>query len=338
MRTQSRFESASRVLVKTLDSLAVSRSLVGDSGAMEALDYRGVDSLVAYAPVDVLGIRYGLVRKVDAADAFAPVRRLMLWMAVLGVVLVALAVLASIVLGRSLARPVSQVTDRLQGMAQELLSTAQEQQAGAAESAAAVEETRQTFTGVLGAAQNLRQVGTEVLSSAEVSQRNAQTIGRRIRELSDSTARIGEILALVKEIANRSDLLALNAALEGTKAGEAGRGFSLVATQMQRLAEEVMGSVKKIEGLTQDISRSSAGAVLAAEEADKVAAHTTQSAQGIAEAVQTQQGATEQVSVAMNEIATVARQSVDASRTIVESANHLLGVAQDLRRILGTKG
>jgi methyl-accepting chemotaxis protein len=337
MRTQSRFETASTVLKKQIDSPAVSRSLAGESEVTEAPDYRGVDSVVAYAPLDVVGLHYGIVRKVDAADAFAPVRKLLLWMAVLAGVLVVLALVASIVLGRSLAQPVSRVTDRLEGMAQSLLSTAQEQQAGAAESAAAVEETRQTFQGVLGAAQNLRQVGTEVLSSAEVSQRNAQTIGHRIRELSDSTARIGEILAIVKEIANRSDLLALNAALEGTKAGEAGRGFSLVATQMQRLAEEVMGSAKKIEGLTQDITRSSAGAVLAAEEADKVASHTTQSAQHIAEAVQTQQGATEQVSVAMNEIASVARQSVDASRTIVESANHLLGVAQDLRRILGTK-
>ena len=50
-------------------------------------------------------------------------------------------------------------------------------------------------------------------------------------------------------------------------------------------------ATKKIEGLTQDMTRSSAGAVLAAEEADKVASHTTQSAQHIAEAVQTQQGA-----------------------------------------------
>ena len=93
-------------------------------------------------------------------------------------------------------------------MAQSLLSTAQAQQAGAAESAAAVEETRQTFTGVLSAAQNLKTVGTEVLEHAEVAQRTAQTIGRRIQELSQNTAHIGEILALVKEIANRSDLLA----------------------------------------------------------------------------------------------------------------------------------
>lgn len=337
MRSDSPFAAESTFLRKTLDSVAVRESLAGNTGVEQVDDYRGVPSLVAYAPLELLGLRYGIVRKVDEAEELAPVRTLLAWMCAIVLALIVVAIVAARLLSRSLSRPIQAVTARLQTTAQSLLSTAQQQQAGAAESAAAVEETRQTFTGVLGAAHSLRKVGTEVLGNAEVSQRNAQTINRRIQELSESTARIGEMLTLVREIANRSDLLALNAALEGTKAGEAGRGFSLVATQMQRLAEEVMGSVKKIEGLTQEISRSSAGAVLAAEEADKASTRTTASAHEIAEAVQTQQTATEQVSVAMNEIATVARGSVDAARTIVTSSNDLLGVADELRRVMGDR-
>jgi methyl-accepting chemotaxis protein len=336
MRSDSRFERESTILRKSLDSLAVRESLAGNTGVGIAPDYRGVEGIISWTPVKVLGLDFGLVRKIDTEHAFEPSRRLLYWMAGIAGLLVLLALGAGIALSRSLARPVAEATERLQGMAQSLLSTAQQQQAGAAEAAAAVEETRQTFTSVLGAAKDLRKVGTEVLGNAEISQRNAQTIGRRIQDLSTNTAHIGEILSLVKEIANRSDLLALNAALEGTKAGEAGRGFSLVATQMQRLAEEVMQSVKKIEALTGDISKASAGAVLAAEEADKVASRTTTSAQHIAEAVETQQAATEQVSVAMNEIATVAQNSVESARTIVSSSNGLLGVAADLRRVMGS--
>lgn len=335
MRTPSRFSKESTVLRKRISSRAVDESLAGRTGAGLAADYRGVESLVAYRPCEFHGVRFGLVSKVDAAEAFAPLRGLLVSMLVLAAVLAVVATTVGLLLARSLARPIARATGQLTSLAQGLLSTAQEQQAGAAEAAAAVEETRQTFSGVLGAAQNLRAVGGEVLANAEIGQRNAQTIGRRIRDLSANTAHITEILALVKEIANRSDLLALNAALEGTKAGEAGRGFSLVATQMQRLAEEVMGSVKKIEGLTQDITKASSGSVLAAEEAEKVATQTTASAQHIAAAVQQQQAGTEQVGVAMNEISTVAQNSVEASRRIVASSNELLGLAEALRRTVG---
>ena len=335
MRSDSPFETKSTFLRTTRDSEGVRAALAGGVGTIRAPDYRGVDAFTAYTGVEVLGLRYGLLRKVDAAEALAPATHLLHWLLGLTIGLVILAFIAAQILSRSLALPIQSAMERLQTTAQGLLSTAQQQQAGAAEAAAAVEETRQTIGGVVSAAQRLRSIGTEVLGNAEVSQRNAQTIGTRIQELSSSTVGIGEMLALVREIANRSDLLALNAALEGTRAGEAGRGFSLVASQMQRLAEEVMGSVKKIEGLTQEISRSSAGAVLAAEDADKAASRTTSSAHDISEAVQTQQTATEQVSVAMNEIATVAQNSVESVRKVVDSSNQLLGLADELRLVTG---
>ena len=116
---------------------------------------------------------------------------------------------------------------------------------------------------------SLNRIGSEVLERAEIGQQSAKTIGERIGELSTHSKQITDVLTLVEKIANKSEILALNAALEGTKAGEAGRGFSLVAQQMQRLAEQVMGSVKKIESLTTDVSQASGAAVLAAEESEK---------------------------------------------------------------------
>ena len=219
-------------------------------------------------------------------------------------------------------------------MASDMHSTSQEQQAGASEQSASVEETRQAFGSLLAATQGLSRVGTELLEHAELGQQSAQTIGTRIQELSTSTASITEILAIVKEIANKSEILALNAALEGTKAGEAGRGFSLVASQMQRLAEQVMGSAKSIEGLTREITRTSNAAVLAAEEAGKVAGLTTNAARDIADAVARQQSGTEQITQAMDEIATVAQGNVGASRIIVTAANDLIGLAEGLSRTL----
>ena len=64
------------------------------------------------------------------------------------------------------------------------------------------------------------------------------------------------MVEVIDEIADRSDLLALNAALEGAKAGEAGRGFSIVAAEMRRLAENVMESTKEIKNLITEIRES----------------------------------------------------------------------------------
>lgn len=133
-------------------------------------------------------------------------------------------------------------------------------------------------------------VAQSMLENAESTQRNNQIITERIGELVSRSQRIAEILEVIKDIANKSELLALNAALEGTKAGEAGRGFSLVANQMQRLAENVMGSVRDIKQLTVAIREATNASVLATEEGTKLTADTTRSAREIAHIVHEQQG------------------------------------------------
>ena len=245
-----------------------------------------------------------------------------------------LALVALLALSKRLLTPVQTVGDRIHDVAESMRATSQEQEVGAAEQSAAVEETRQTFASLLDATRNLSRAGADVLGHAEVGQKNAQAIARRIEDLSTSTRSITEILALVKAIANKSEILSLNAALEGTKAGEAGRGFSLVATQMQRLAEQVMGSVKKIESLTTEITTTSQNAVLAAEESEKVATLTTEAAREIAEAVSVQQAGAQQVAVAMDEISQVAHHSVKAAQTTVDAATQLGELSASLQRIL----
>lgn len=338
MRSDSRFAEESSILATQVDTEASRAALEGNTGHGIIEDYRGAEVLSAWMPLNALGLDYALIAEIDASEAFAPAQRLFWWMVVLTLVLAGAALLVSFLVASSLARPVGEITERLEGLAQQLLSESQEQQAGAAEQSAAVEETRQTFQGLLEASTSMNQIGTDVLGHAEITQRSAQTIGARIQELSTSTTTITEVLALVKDIANKSEILALNAALEGTKAGEAGRGFSLVAQQMQRLAEQVMGSVKKIEGLTGEISGASSSAVLAAEEAEKVSRLTTESAREISGAVGSQQAGAEEVGVAMNEIAQVAGRNVEAARNVVSSSNDLLSLAERLRATVGVKG
>jgi methyl-accepting chemotaxis protein len=337
MRSDSRFSDEPSILKTKVETEAVRDALAGNTGSASITDYRGVEVLSAWMPLSVMGLEYALIAEVDAAEALAPARKLFAWMAGLTLLLSLGAFGVAFRAGAAVAAPVGNVTARLEELAQHLLSESQEEQAGATQQSSAVEETRQTFQGLLEASGNMSRIGDDVLEHAQISHRNAETIGSRIHDLSAHAASITEVLTLVKEIANKSEILALNAALEGTKAGEAGRGFSLVAQQMQRLAEQVMGSVKKIESLTGDIGQASSGAVLAAEEAEKVSRLTTDSAREIAGAVNLQQSSAEQISVAMNEIGTVAHRNVEAARKIVTSSNELLSLAEGLRNMVGVK-
>ena len=217
----------------------------------------------------------------------------------------------------------SSQSSALAGVSQELVSTAQQQQSGSTEQAAAVEETRRTMEALNRVSEEVGKMAADVLENAEVTQRNTKVLSDRVRELSGHTRQIGEVLVFIKEIANKSDLLALNAALEGTKAGEAGKGFSLVANQMQRLAEQVLRSVKDIEVLTSDIETSTNAAVVATEEASKLAGATTGSATRIRLASEQQRSGSGQAVEAVDEIAIVTRESTEAAHQLLAAAREL---------------
>ncbi len=227
------------------------------------------------------------------------------------------------------------VTD-LDSAATELMGSAQQTQAGATEQAASIEESRRSLESLTVSAQHVLSVGQAVRERAEMSQAIAGQIGEKVADLSKHSERIDEILELIKEIANKSDLLALNAALEGTRAGESGRGFSLVATQMQRLAEQVMGSVKSISVLVNDIAEATNGCVLASEEAIKIAVDTTESAREIERAVAEQKAGTQESSVSMDQISAVTRDSLTATKAVVTAADRLNILSVGVRKLVDT--
>lgn len=235
---------------------------------------------------------------------------------------------------RTLVREMAAGAVQLNSAAGEFLANAQQQEEGAVEQSSAVEETRRTMGTLLMSAGQINETAESMLRNAELTQQNHQVVAQRIADLSSQTQRISEILEIIKDIANKSDLLALNAALEGTKAGEAGKGFSFVASQMQRLAENVMNSVRDIKELTQVISEYSQASVLATEESTKLASDTTRSARQIALILQQQQSGTEQVTRAMDDVSKVASQTASGSREIVSSAQSLIALSEQLQRLI----
>ena len=246
---------------------------------------------------------------------------------------------------QQLAGTVDQMRERLRGLVVEIkkssgemnssssgiFAAVRQQEQIATQHSSAIEETRRTMDSLLASARSIAESSEMVLKNAELTLTNNQQIAERNQLLSTHVQRIAEILEIIKDIANKSDLLALNAGLEGTKAGEAGRGFSLVAAQMQRLAENVMGSVQDIKKLVTDIRDASQSAMMVTQEGTKLAEQTTRSAQQIRLITQQQEGGTEQVTVSMEDAARQLSQTVMGLRDTTEALKKMNDLSSRLR-------
>jgi methyl-accepting chemotaxis protein len=222
----------------------------------------------------------------------------------------------------------------LAAAAAEIYAASQEQEAAAQQQSTAVEEISRTMQSLLEAAGHISDSARGVLSNAERSRETSDLTSKKITELNNHTSRMAEILDVIREIADRSDLLALNASLEGTRAGEAGRGFSLVAAEMRRLAERVTASVADVKGLVTDVRGSGSSTVLVTEEARKLAESTTDSARQITMVTTQQRTATEQVTASMKDISSVLTQSVSAARQTRSASEGLKAQAEKLTDLL----
>ena len=208
----------------------------------------------------------------------------------------------------------------------------------------------------LGAAQR-GQASADTFASAMVRMRHDnQAIAAAVVKLSSRVQQIGKIVEFINAVANKSDLLALSAELEGTKAGEVGRGFSLVAAEMRRLAENVLESTKEIESLIEEIREATQAAVAVTEAGVKatdaggslalqvseslreivgLAEQTSMAVRAISLATQQQQTGTDQLAEAMADILRVTRQSLKATGQVTTANADLSVLARELRAAVG---
>src|SRR5437764_9882646 len=122
-------------------------------------------------------------------------------------------------------------------------------------SAHAAEVARTGGETVEGTLTKMRAIATSVSGTA-----------RKVEELGRSSEQIGRIVSVIDDIADQTNLLALNAAIEAARAGEQGRGFAVVADEVRKLAERTTHATKEISEMIKKIQSETAGAVGAMEE------------------------------------------------------------------------
>jgi methyl-accepting chemotaxis protein len=229
---------------------------------------------------------------------------------------------------RELVQHLTSTSTQLGSAASEIGAMTVQQSQSTIEQSTAVEETRESLRSMLSSSREIASTAGEVLTNAEQTVTTSETVGARVATLASHTERVSEILDTIRSIANKAELLALNAALEGAKAGEAGRGFSLVAARMQGLAEAVLDAIKGIRRLTADIREATNATVLSLEDATKLARGTADRAQQIELVCQQQRSSTEQVTQAMEDIA-------QASGSIAAGSDQTASATRDLSALAG---
>jgi methyl-accepting chemotaxis protein len=167
----------------------------------------------------------------------------------------------------------------------DLSQRTEEQAASLEETASSMEELTAT---VRQNADNARQATTLAATASEVAQRGGEVVGRVVetmRDISGSSAKVGEIITVIEGIAFQTNILALNAAVEAARAGEQGRGFAVVAGEVRTLAQRSATAAKEIKGLIgESVNRVDAGSKLV-DEAGSTIDEVVQSVKRVADIV-----------------------------------------------------
>lgn len=160
-----------------------------------------------------------------------------------------------------------------------------------------------------------------------------QIIAELILELSEHTQQIGETIYLIEDIAEQTNMLALNAAVEAARAGENGKGFSVVASEIRKLADESKQATTKITSLIRNIQQATNSTVMATEEGSKEIEHGVELADSINKNIEALSSLIGDVKISAEKISTDVESQEDFSN-VVNSAITVL--SDDLKSSLKT--
>jgi methyl-accepting chemotaxis protein len=215
----------------------------------------------------------------------------------------------------------------------------------AAEGAQRATQSAQNGSGVV---ENTVAVMGQIAEKVQETARTVESLGAR-------SDQIGNIIGTIEDIADQTNLLALNAAIEAARAGEQGRGFAVVADEVRALAERTTRATKEISEMIKAIQKETRGAVIAMEQGvQQVVAGTEEAAKSgdalrdilelinavsmqvnqIATAAEEQTATISEISSNMHQITEVVQQTSHGAQESATAAAQLNGNAEELQRLV----
>ena len=257
---------------------------------------------------------------------------------------------------RSMIQGIKQGTDQLvtashsiSANSQQLSAAAQEQSSAASSMAATVEELTVSINHVsdnAGEAHDLSsqsgqlaQDGGQTIQASVDSMRSiagtVQSSATRIGELGEHSEQVSSIVSVIKGIADQTNLLALNAAIEAARAGEQGRGFAVVADEVRQLAQRTTNSTQEIAAMIEKIQAATQAAMSDMEVGVRQVNSGVDLANQAGEAVISINASSDQVVQVVNQISLALREQTAASHDVARTVERLAQMAQQNSEAIG---
>jgi methyl-accepting chemotaxis protein len=315
-----------------------------------------------------------LERRRKEADASATLASgVILWGSALGLLFI---VAVGLTIARSLSQQVGVAVRHIQSSSTELQAAATQQASGAREQASAMTEITTTIGELLATSRQIAESAERVNHIADLMakaaksgdstvERGRESIGgirqqvevivSHMLQLGKKSQMIGGVLDIVAELAEQTNILAINATIEAAGAGDAGKRFAVVADEIRKLADRVAGSAKEVRGLIEDVRAAVNTTVMTTETGAKsveaghkqfsevasafqqISVHvstTSEAAKEIGLSTKQQATAVEQVNVAITNIAQASKETEVSTGQTLQTAAELTGLSQDLLRIV----
>ncbi|MCF6434788.1 methyl-accepting chemotaxis protein [Pseudoalteromonas sp. MMG022] len=386
---------------------AVERALQGQNGFLQANNYLNTEVVSAFAPLDLMGLRWAIVSEISTDEGFeasANLLETMLFAAVvLSIVLILMGLAIAWFLGGYLSKPVLAINDFVVKVATSLdlslranlrfnkadndeigqvgrslnkmmqsineamcevsdssknldrsvsslrenfnkvATQSTEQSSMTLQLSAAIEQMAQTSESLAQSAESSNEATHAAVEQVADGQANVEANVRNNNELKNiitvtssevdkvakDSADIGSVLEVIKGIAEQTNLLALNAAIEAARAGEQGRGFAVVADEVRALAQKTQDSTKEIHNIIEALQggskqtvNSMKGALASVEQTFSTTSHVSASFEQINEQVMAIESYNSQVATATSEQSAVARDMAHQVSSISDLAEH----------------